>query len=130
MTAAGIGPWEGTTMIEAYVYSSCTSCRKTEEVLKRSGVEYESRDFFRNRFSREELKNILDRAGLSPSDVLSRRSKVYKARAEEIDSLSDDELLDQMVREPTLLRRPLVLGNDRVVIGHNPSQLVELISEK
>src|SRR5688500_7317434 len=98
---------KGAPMIEAYVYSSCTSCRKTEEILKDSGTAYESRDYFRNRFSRDELKEILDNAGLDVSDVLSKRSKVYKARGAEIDALSADELLALMVEEPTLLRRPL-----------------------
>jgi regulatory protein spx len=115
-------------MIEAYVYSSCTSCRKTEDVLKNSGAVYESRDFFRNRLSREELESILDRAGLSASDLLSKRSKVYKAREEEIDKLDDDALLDLMIEEPTLLRRPLVVRDNAVVIGHNPKQLVALIA--
>ncbi len=115
-------------MIEAYVYSSCTSCRKTEDVLKNSGAVYQSRDYFKNRFSREELESILDMAGLSATDVLSKRSKVYKARVQEIDALDSDALLDLMIEEPTLLRRPLVISEDAVVIGHNPKQLVALIA--
>ena len=114
-------------MIEAYIYSSCISCRKTEQVLKDSGTAYESRDYFRKRFSRDELKEILDNAGLNVSDVLSKRSKVYKARGAEIDALSADELLALMVEEPTLLRRPLVIGEGGVLVGHNPAKLGALI---
>jgi Spx/MgsR family transcriptional regulator len=114
-------------VIEAYVYTSCTSCRKTDAVLRESGVAFTSRDYFRDRFSKEELVDILKRAGLGPKGVLSKRSKVYKERGEEIDALDDEELLDLMLEEPTLLRRPLVLGSQGVVLGHNPAKLNELI---
>ncbi len=116
-------------MIETYGYTSCTSCRKTEAMLRESGVEYTSRDYFRERFSKDELTGILERAGLGPRDVLSKRSKVYKARGEEIDALDDDALIDLMLEEPTLLRRPLVLGSSGTILGHNPAKLTELIDD-
>ncbi len=115
-------------MINAYIYSSCTSCRKTDAALRESGTTYVARDFFRERFTRHELAAILGGAGLSPGDVLSRRSKVYATRQEEIDSLADDDLLDLMIAEPTLLRRPIVVGKDDVVIGHNAGKLEALIA--
>ena len=115
-------------MIEAYIYSSCTSCRTTESVLRNSGAAYDTRDYFKHRFSRDELAGILARANLTPREVLSKRSKVYKARGEEIEALSNDELLDLMIQEPTLLRRPLVLGPTGVIVGHNQSKLEEMIA--
>ncbi len=115
-------------MIQAYGYTSCTSCRKTHELLNQSGETYAYRDFFRDRFSRDELSSILDEAGLTPREVLSIRSKVYKARGSEIDALSDGQLLDLMVEEPTLLRRPIVLGPRGVVVGHNSGQLSKIIA--
>jgi len=115
-------------VINIYIYSSCTSCRKTESVLNESGVAFTSRDYFRDRFTREELASLLTTASLAPSNVLSRRSKVYGARRDEIDALADDTLLDLMVEEPTLLRRPILIGNGGVVVGHNAGKLADLIS--
>ncbi len=115
-------------MINAYLYSSCTSCRKTETALKKSGTAFTRRDFFKDRFSKEELSGILNEAGLSASDILSRRSKVYLARQDEIDGRSEDALLDLIIQEPTLLRRPIVIGHGKVVVGHNEGNLSELIS--
>lgn len=117
-------------MIKAFVYSSCTSCRKTEEVLKQSSADHEIRDYFRDRFSVEELRSILKGAGLSARDVLSKRSRVFKVREAEIEALDDDALLALMVEEPTLLRRPLVVGAKGVVVGHNPRQLEMLIASQ
>ncbi|MGN6485285.1 MAG: arsenate reductase family protein [Thermomicrobiales bacterium] len=115
-------------MIEAYIYTSCTSCRKTIEQLKASDAAFRSRDYFRDRFTREELADTLSRAGLTPREILSRRSKVYLARTDEIDALGDDALLDLMLQEPTLVRRPLVIKDGRAVIGHNQRALTDLIA--
>jgi len=115
-------------MIEAYVYSSCTSCRKTLEELQASGAEFRSRDYFKDRFSCDELKAMLDRTGMVPSMVLSTRSRAYRERELDAENISDDDLLDLMVEEPTLLRRPIVIKLDQVVIGYNPRLLAELIA--
>ncbi|MGI8403332.1 MAG: arsenate reductase family protein [Thermomicrobiales bacterium] len=115
-------------MIEAYIYTSCTSCRKTIAQLTESGVAFKSRDYFRERFTREELQSVLARADLKSSDILSTRSNAYTARDLASKDLSEDDILDLMLEEPRLLKRPLVIGNGKVVVGHNESKLTELIA--
>jgi Spx/MgsR family transcriptional regulator len=115
--------------ITAYLYNSCTSCRKTDQMLKESGVEYERREFFRDRFTKDELKALLERHGLTVADVISTRSTPYKQNDLANKQLSDDQILDLMVEDPRLLRRPLVVSGDKVVIGHNAAMLQELIAE-
>lgn len=114
-------------MIEAIVYSSCTSCRKTNAFLQDAGAAFRSRDFFKERFTFDELNDFLDRLTLSPLDILSKRSKVYKARQHEIDGLDEGALVSLMIDEPTLLKRPIVVEGDTVIIGHNPVKLQVLI---
>lgn len=114
-------------MITAYLYNNCTSCKKTERMLKDANVPFEKREYFNDRFTTDELKRVLADAGLTPRDVLSKRSRAYKARALDEDQLSDEELIAVMVEEPTLLRRPLVVSDEDTVIGHNANQLSKLI---
>lgn len=114
-------------MITTLLYNSCTSCRKTEQVLKESGVEYERREFFKDRFTREELRSLLQSVNLTPADVFSTRSRVYKDRNLGEAGLDDEQRLDLFVEEPTLLRRPIVINGDRVVVGHDETRLRELI---
>jgi Spx/MgsR family transcriptional regulator len=116
--------------ITAYLYNSCTSCRKTEQVLKESGVEYERREYFKDRFSKEELRALLESAGLTVQDVISTRSTPYKQHDLANRSLDDDEILDLMVEDPRLLRRPIVTGTDGVVVGHNSGKLQDLIASE
>jgi Spx/MgsR family transcriptional regulator len=113
--------------ITAYLYNSCTSCRKTDDVLKASGVDYDRREFFKNRFSKEELRAFLESHGLKIEDVISRRSTPYKANDLENRSLPDEEILDLMIEDPRLLRRPIVVVGNQVLIGHNEAKLRQLI---
>lgn len=69
------------------------------------------------RFSPDELRQLLASAATNPRDVLSTRSKAYRSRPDELDSLSDDELILAIVDEPTLLRRPLVFSNGELIAG-------------
>jgi arsenate reductase-like glutaredoxin family protein len=64
---------------------------------------------------------------LTPTEVLSKRSRAYKALGLAERELSDDELLDLMVQEPTLLRRPLIISPSGVEVGFNQKRLQELI---
>ncbi|MBX6341414.1 MAG: Spx/MgsR family RNA polymerase-binding regulatory protein [Thermomicrobiaceae bacterium] len=102
------------------------SCRKAEEFLGARGVPYRRRDYFRDRFTRQELADLLDRAGLTPREVLSTRSRAYRELGLAERELSDEELLDLMAREPTLLRRPLIVSERGVVVGFDRRRLEEL----
>ena len=113
--------------VTAYLYNSCTSCRKTDEVLRESGIDYQRREYFKDRFTSEELKALLESHGMTVADVISTRSTPYKQHDLANRHLSDDQILDLMIEEPRLLRRPIVISGDRVVIGHNAAKLQELI---
>jgi len=116
--------------IQAYLYNSCTSCRKTDEILKESGVDYERREYFKERFTKDELRTLLEQNNLTVQDVISTRSTPYKQHDLANRDLTDDEILDLMIEDPRLLRRPIVLSGDTVIIGHNEKQLRELVANQ
>jgi len=59
--------------------------------------------------------------------VLSKRSRAYKSLQLAERELSNDELLDLMIEEPTLLRRPLIISLVGVEVGFNKTRLQALI---
>lgn len=112
--------------MEIFVHPTCTSCRKAETLLRAQGVEFARRDYFKNRFTEAELRDVLARAGLTAHDVLSTRAKAYKALGLNERTVTEDELIQLMVAEPTLIRRPLVIGRGGTAIGFNERRLTEL----
>ena len=86
------------------------------------------RDFFKERFAPDELRSVLEGAGLTARDVISTRSKVYRERSGEIDALDDDALIVLMTQEPTLLRRPLVVADGTAFTGFDRTALQGIAS--
>lgn len=115
------------TELQLYVHPTCTSCRNAQTWLRERDIPFERRDYFKDRFTRDELAGILASANLTPNDVLSKRARVYTELVGERD-LTSDQLLDLMIQEPTLLRRPLaILGTD-AVIGFDRKGLERIIT--
>ncbi len=116
--------------MEIYVHPTCTSCKKAEALLRAAGVSVERRDYFRDRFNADELRALLGRAGLTAHDVLSTRSRAYRDRGLAERNLSAEELIELMVSEPTLLRRPLVVGGAGTAVGFDREKLEALTAEE
>jgi arsenate reductase-like glutaredoxin family protein len=83
--------------------------------LHEKGVELEERDFFQDRLSEDELRQLLQ--GQRPSEVFSWSSPSFKALGLAADGLDDQVLLQLMLQEPRLIRRPLVKVGERLIIG-------------
>jgi Spx/MgsR family transcriptional regulator len=117
-------------LMEIYVHPTCTSCKKAEALLADSGVPVKRRDYFRDRFEKDELRAILVRAGVTPGEVLSKRARAYKELALEGKDLDDDTLLDLMVEHPTLLKRPLLIGTGGSTVGFNANKIHSLVESE
>ena len=113
-------------MISLYVHPTCTSCRKAVALFDDAGATVERRDYFKDRFTVEELTAVLARAGRTPAEMLSTRARAYRDLGIAGGDLSDDELIGLMVEEPTLLRRPLAVADGQSTVGFNAAALTAL----
>lgn len=86
-------------------------------MLAQNRVKFDERDFFKRPFTREELSALLTSLGLSPRDILSVKSTAFRALNLTPDDLNDDQVLDLMVNEPRLIRRPLTIVDGQAIIG-------------
>ena len=86
----------------------CGTSRKTLEILESTGAEVNVVDYLKHPPSKDELRRLYARAGISPREGLRAKEQL----AEDLDLLSgrvsDEALLDAMVENPILINRPLV----------------------
>jgi arsenate reductase len=86
----------------------CGTSRKTLEMLREAGRDVRIREYLKDPPSREELKGLYDRAGISPREAL-RAKEPIAAELGLLDADVDaDTILDAMVEHPILIERPLV----------------------
>ena len=97
-------------------------------MLLQAGLAFSERDFFSNPFKRNELSDLLK--GKEVSYYFSWRSPSFKKLGLDKDSLSDEDLIELMLTEPRLIKRPLIRANDHVVVGSDKSALADLIQSK
>jgi regulatory protein spx len=104
-----------------YCWVRCNTCRKAKEFLSQKNVEIDERDFFKVPFSRAEIEELLQ--GEPTSEMFSFRSPSFKSLGLEKDKLGDRELIDLMLKEPRLVRRPVVRLDGKVYFGADKSVL-------
>jgi regulatory protein spx len=111
------------SQVRLYLYSKCSSCKNAERLLADHDVDLQVRDFFRDRFSASELRDLFAEIGNSPGDMLSRRSTPYRQlRLAELNP-DDADLLELMAGHPALIRRPIIVAPDGAQVGFNRKEL-------
>ena len=115
-----------TMKIEFYCWAKWNTCRTAKEFLSQNKVEINERDFFKNPFSRAEIMELLK--GKSPSEMFNFRSPSFKQLGLVKDKLVDNELIELMLKEPRLIRRPAVRTGGQVYFGADKSFLASLIA--
>ena len=88
-------------------------------------MEYESVNYLEHPLSAGELKNLLQRAGLTPQDVLRTKEPAYRELVAG-KNLSDGELLEIIAAHPELLQRPIVARDDKAVLARPVGNLAKL----
>ena len=88
-------------------------------------MEINERDFFKDTFTRAEIDELLQ--GRPAPEMFNFRSPSFKQLGLERDKLSDNELIDLMLKEPRLVRRPVVRIDSNVYFGADRSVLEDLI---
>ncbi|MDD4356073.1 MAG: hypothetical protein PHN98_02385 [Smithellaceae bacterium] len=88
-------------------------------------VEINERDFFKAPFTREEINALLRKQ--PASEMFSFRSPSFKSLGLDRAKLKDKELIDLMLKEPRLIRRPIVKIGPNVYFGADIKTLAEII---
>jgi arsenate reductase len=94
--------------VTIYHNPACGTSRKTLDILRENGDEPRVIEYLKTPPSRDELKRLYDRAGITPRDGLRSKEPLAAELGLIRPDVSDDEILDAMVEHPILINRPLV----------------------
>ena len=79
------------------------------------GAELDERDYAKSPLSAGELKDLF--AGRDPRDFLNPRSPAFKAMGLAGKTLSAEQALALMAKEPNLIKRPIVIAGKEMIAG-------------
>lgn len=117
-------------MVDLYVSPSCTSCRKARAWLKKHNIQFEERNIFSEPLTKKELLKILRMTENGTEEIISTRSRTFQQLRINLDDLSIDQLLDLVEKNPSLLRRPIIMDDRRLQVGYNEDEIRRFLPRK
>ncbi|HHH8176741.1 TPA: Spx/MgsR family RNA polymerase-binding regulatory protein [Streptococcus pyogenes] len=115
-------------MVTLFLSPSCTSCRKARTWLVKHEVDFQEHNIITSPLSRDELMSILSFTENGTEDIISTRSKVFQKLDIDVEELSISDLIDLIAKNPSLLRRPIIMDQKRMQIGFNEDEIRAFLS--
>lgn len=113
-------------MITIYHNPRCMKSRQTLALIEEKGENFIVKEYLKTPPTKEELKQIVDLLEIKPLDLIRKGEAEFKENFKGKD-LSDDEWLDAMVSCPKLIERPIVIYENKAVIGRPPEKVLDII---
>jgi arsenate reductase len=115
--------------MKATIYHSpmCGTSRKTLEILENEGADVTIVEYLKAPPSRDELKRLYQRAGITPREGLRAKEPLADELGLNDPSVSDERILDAMMEHPVLIQRPLVETGKGVRLCRPQEEVRELL---
>lgn len=110
-------------MVTLYSSPSCTSCRKAKQWLVDHNLPFVERNLNKEPLRAEEVKAMLRLTEDGTEELISTRSKIFSELTIDLDNMSINKLIDLIVMYPSLLKRPIILDDQRMQIGYNDDEI-------
>ena len=113
--------------IVVYQKPTCTTCRQVYKALEESGVDFDSVDYYIDPIPRDKLKELLRKMQMPARDLLRTKEPIYRTLKLAERELSEDALIDLMVKNPDLIQRPIVEKGSRAILARPADKLKEIL---
>lgn len=100
-------------------YPKCTTCQKAKKWLQEKGIEFEERNIKENNPIMEELKNWHKKSGLPLKKFFNTSGQLYRELKlkDKLPAMSEEEQFSLLASDGMLVKRPLLIGDDFVLVG-------------
>lgn len=105
----------------------CSKSRQTLQLLNDNNENAEVVEYLKTPPDAETLKDILAKLGLKPRQLMRTKEDIYKALNLADESLSEDQLIEAMIKNPKLIERPIVVKDGKVAVGRPPENVLSIL---
>lgn len=111
-------------MLKFICYPKCTTCQKAKKWLDDNNIEYELRDIKLNNPTLEELTEWYKKSGLPLKKFFNTSGLLYKSMElkAKLPTMTEDEMLKLLATDGMLVKRPILAGDDFVLVGFKESE--------
>ena len=100
-------------------YPACGTCKKAKKWLEENKVPYNNRLIVEENPTKEELRTWIPRSGLPIKKFFNTSGVIYKEMnlKDKLPAMSEEEQLDLLASNGNLVKRPLMVSDDQVLVG-------------
>jgi arsenate reductase len=116
-------------MNKVYCYSKCSTCRKALKWLDDNNVSFEQLDIREKHPDEASLREFHEKSGLPLRKFFNTSGKIYKDMelSKKLPGMSEDEQFKLLASDGMLVKRPLLVSEDRVIAGFKEDEWKEAL---
>ena len=110
-------------------YPKCSTCQKAKKWLDEHDIEYTERHIVEANPTYDELKTWYERSGLPLKKFFNTSGLLYREMKlkDKLPAMSDEKQLELLATDGMLVKRPLIVNNDVVLVGFKEAQWSEVL---
>ena len=114
-------------MITFLCYDKCSTCQKAQKWLEERGAAYTARPIKEQNPTAAELESWLAQSGLPVKRFVNTSGLLYKSMGlkDKLPEMTEEEQLSLLATDGMLVKRPLLIGEDFVLVGFREAQWQE-----
>jgi arsenate reductase len=113
-------------MIKIYHNPRCRKSREGLAIIEKSNKEFEIVRYLDDIPSAESLTEIIKLLEITPIQLIRKTESIWKERFKGKE-MSDAEIIEAMISNPKLIERPIVINNNKAVIGRPPENIISIL---
>jgi len=105
----------------------CSKSRETLEILNAQNKSPAIVEYLNETPDSQTLKDIISKLGIPVAELVRTGEQAYQDAGLNIETMSENEIIEAICAHPSLLQRPIVVSGNRAVIGRPPVKVLDII---
>ena len=113
--------------IKIYHKPTCSKSRQGLKYLQEKGVEFEVVKYYDTPLTKNKLKTLLKKMDIKPAELLRKKEKSYKEFDFKNKNYTNDQIIEFMIKDPSLMERPIIEKGDKAVVARPTERIDEVV---
>jgi len=113
--------------MKIYHNPRCSKSRQTLAILESKTTNFEIINYIKHPLTYKEIELILIKLKISPIELVRKTGKIWKENYK-TKNMTDNEIITIMIENPKLIQRPIIVTNEKAIIGRPPENILKLFN--
>ena len=116
-------------MAKAFLFHNprCSKSRQALNLLEQEKENFEIFTYLDQKLEKDFLKEIIQKLDINPRDLLRTGESAYKENNLKDSNISDEEIINTMIKYPKLIERPIYVKGSKAIVGRPPENVLKIM---